>query len=95
MGERDGDRRDTRDTGGAAPPDIESYLGTALRACAPDPEAERRALAAFRPAHASGRTPRTRPRDDWRPVPTRGGAALAWREDRSRQSDQPPVADGY
>ncbi|WP_199574535.1 hypothetical protein [Streptomyces murinus] len=71
MGERDGDRRDTRDTGGAATPDIESHLGTALRACAPDPEAERRALAAFRTAHASGRTPRTRPRDDWRPAPTR------------------------
>lgn len=68
MGERDGDRRGT---GRAATPDIESHLGTALRAYDPDPEAERRALAAFRTAHASGRTPRTRPRDDWRPGPTR------------------------
>ncbi|WP_327231141.1 hypothetical protein [Streptomyces murinus] len=92
MGERDGDRRGT---GRAATPDVESHLGTALRAYDPDPEAERRALAAFRTAHASGRTPRTRPRDDWRPAPTRGGAALACRKDRSRQSDQPPVADGY
>ncbi|WDO06586.1 hypothetical protein ME763_13390 [Streptomyces murinus] len=69
MGERDGDRRST---GRAATPDIESHLGTALRAYTPDPEAEHRALAAFRTAHATGRAPRTRPRDDWRPtVPRR------------------------
>ncbi|MEU3420366.1 hypothetical protein AB0F39_17755 [Streptomyces murinus] len=70
MGERDDDRRGT---GRAAPPDIESHLGTALRAYTPDPEAERRALAAFRTAHASTRTPHTRPRDDWRPASTDGG----------------------
>ncbi|MEU6464460.1 hypothetical protein [Streptomyces sp. NPDC046976] len=68
MAERNGDRRGT---GRAATSDIESHLGTALRAHAPDPEAERRALAAFRTAHASARTPRTRPRDDWRPASTR------------------------
>uniref|UniRef100_J2A1W8 Uncharacterized protein n=1 Tax=Streptomyces auratus AGR0001 TaxID=1160718 RepID=J2A1W8_9ACTN len=59
----------------SGPPDVqdsatlEAMLGAALRADRPDPEAERRALAAFRAAaHGAGaHRARTRRRDDWRP----------------------------
>ncbi|MGG7572853.1 hypothetical protein [Streptomyces sirii] len=48
---------------------LETALGTALRTDRLDPEAERRALAAFRAAGhgASAHRARTRRRDDWRP----------------------------
>ncbi|MEU9988816.1 hypothetical protein AB0E10_18860 [Streptomyces sp. NPDC048045] len=48
---------------------LEAVLGTALRAGRADPEAEQRALTAFRSAgHGDGvRRARTRRRDDWRP----------------------------
>ncbi|MER6328674.1 hypothetical protein ABT298_04940 [Streptomyces sp. NPDC001034] len=60
--------------GGDGPPghrhgtlDVEARLGAALRAYEPDPEAEHRAVAAFRTARTPGaRPPRTRLRDDWR-----------------------------
>ncbi|MFY4717687.1 hypothetical protein [Streptomyces sp. LaBMicrA B280] len=84
MGERDGDDGppgDRRDTGGGAASAVESHLGPALRAYAPDPEAEHRALAAFRTAYASTNHPlRTRPRDDWRPASIVGGAAQTTRK---------------
>ncbi|MFH7338053.1 hypothetical protein [Streptomyces sp. KHY 26] len=65
--------------GGDGPPghrhgtlDVEARLGAALRAYHPDPEAEHRAVAAFRTARTPGaRPPRTRPRDDWRPASPR------------------------
>ncbi|MEU9118402.1 hypothetical protein AB0C96_00820 [Streptomyces sp. NPDC048506] len=48
---------------------LETALGAAIRADRLDPEAEQRALAAFRAAaHSAGaRRARTRRRDDWRP----------------------------
>lgn len=65
--------------GGGGPPghrqgtlDVEARLGAALRAYDPDPEAEHRAVAAFRTARTPGaRPPRTRRRDDWRPASPR------------------------
>ncbi|MER6309536.1 hypothetical protein [Streptomyces sp. NPDC001657] len=59
----------------SGPPDahdsatLETVLGAAIRTHRPDPEAEQRALAAFRAAgHGTdGRRARTRRRDDWRP----------------------------
>ncbi|MFD8543354.1 hypothetical protein [Streptomyces sp. NPDC059649] len=51
------------------PTTLETVLGAAVRADHLDPEAEQRALAAFRAAaHGAGaRRARTRRRDDWRP----------------------------
>ncbi|MCF3177366.1 hypothetical protein IPZ61_29120 [Streptomyces sioyaensis] len=48
---------------------LETMLGAAIRADRLDPEAEQRALAAFRAAAhgADGRRARSRRRDDWRP----------------------------
>ncbi|MEU2059755.1 hypothetical protein [Streptomyces sp. NPDC013455] len=56
--------RDTDD-----PAALETALAAAIRADRLDPEAEQRALAAFRAAaHGTGaRLPRSRRRDDWRP----------------------------
>ncbi|MGW1166717.1 hypothetical protein [Streptomyces sp. NPDC002550] len=57
---------------GRADSGFEARLGAALRAGGVDAEAERRAVAAFRAAHAT-RAPgaRTRRRDDWRPAAPR------------------------
>ncbi|SED45443.1 hypothetical protein SAMN04490357_4852 [Streptomyces misionensis] len=52
--------------------EFEARFGAALRVYDADPEAERRAVAAFRGARAAGTRPsRTRPRDDWRPTARR------------------------
>ncbi|MGW7525467.1 hypothetical protein [Streptomyces sp. NPDC054783] len=59
----DEDRADSR---------FEERLGAALRARGVDAEAERRAVAAFRAAHATQASrARTRRRDDWRPAAPR------------------------
>ncbi|MBW8798964.1 MAG: hypothetical protein JF597_36965 [Streptomyces sp.] len=51
---------------------LETVLGTAIRADDPAPDAEQRAVAAFRAAHSAGaHRARTRRRDDWRPVEKR------------------------
>ncbi|MFI9807798.1 hypothetical protein ACIHEJ_26120 [Streptomyces sp. NPDC052301] len=52
--------------------ELEVRFGAALRADGVDPEAERRALAAFRTAREAGaHRARTRSRDDWRPAAPR------------------------
>ena len=57
-----GDARDAPDAGV-----LESVLATAIRADDLAPDAEQRAVAAFRAAHSAGVQPaRTRRRDDWR-----------------------------
>ncbi|MFD8389787.1 hypothetical protein ACFV2N_11455 [Streptomyces sp. NPDC059680] len=59
----DADRADSR---------FEARLGAALRTRGVDAEAERRAVAAFRAAHATQASrARTRRRDDWRPAAPR------------------------
>ena len=59
---------------------FEERFGAALRVYDADPEAERRAVAAFRGARAAGARPsRTRPRDDWRPTARRRRALEAVR----------------
>lgn len=59
---------------------FEERFGAALRVYDADPEAERRAVAAFRGARAAGPRPsRTRPRDDWRPTARRRRALEAVR----------------
>ncbi|MEU0334801.1 hypothetical protein [Streptomyces sp. NPDC006193] len=71
-GEEPPGRRRARRRGAAVAPERtpgwEARLGAALRAGGPDPEAERRAVTAFRAARETGPGgARTRARDDWRP----------------------------
>ncbi len=60
-------------------PTLESLLAAALRADTLDPDAENRALAAFRAARDAGtHEARTRRRDDWRPGAERWGGRSLW-----------------
>jgi len=66
----DGAMSDLREVRDAAT--VEPLLAAALRGGALDPEAEQRALTAFRAAHGAGaHHVRTRRRDDWRPTAER------------------------
>ncbi|MGW3205968.1 hypothetical protein [Streptomyces sp. NPDC001135] len=69
-----------RDEGHLADSGFGARLGAVLRAGGTDPEAERRAVAAFRAARETGLPrPRTRRRDDWRPAAPRRGWRLSVR----------------
>lgn len=78
---------------------FEERFGAALRVYDADPEAERRAVAAFRGARAAGLRPsRTRPRDDWRPTARRRRALEAVRAvlryGTTRKAGKPGKSDG-